>query len=198
MKMIPVAGSPVGVFRSIRKALCWLGLPGARRYREVHPVIKERLITARRSGNDAEASRLSELAEFLKRKMLKGCRVCDVSISNGSRGFCRLHWRAAGLALLLCVSGCATRKDTEWPAIFRLPKPETRRTPARALPAVPPKALTWQYPEPMPVSNVEFHVLTAPTPTGPWALLAVVDAPPVIVATDEPKGFFTVQSYWRR
>lgn len=103
------------------------------------------------------------------------------------------------VALLLCVSGCASRKSTDWPEVFRLPNPETRQAvPARAM-APPPthQPLSWKFHEPMPVSNVEFTVFSGPTPTGPWTAVTTVDASPVVVATPGQQGFFTVESHWR-
>lgn len=94
MKLERSRGTGVGIFRSVRRALNWLGAPDAKRYRQVHPQIKTLIINARRAGEDGMAAELSQLSAFLKAKMHRGCRVCDVTISKGGRpDYCKLHFR---------------------------------------------------------------------------------------------------------
>lgn len=85
--------SPVGVFRTVRRALTWLGKPDARRYHQVHPQIKRLMVLARRAGEDDTAAELSQLSAFLKKKMYRGCPACDATLSKSHHAttHCDIH-----------------------------------------------------------------------------------------------------------
>lgn len=91
-------GNPVGIFRTVRRALNWLGTPDAKRYHQVHPRIKSLMINARRAGEDDMAAELSQLSAFLKKKMRRGCAVCDAALAKQTGGrvsnHCRQHFQS--------------------------------------------------------------------------------------------------------
>jgi len=86
---------------SKRSILKFLGLPFQTRWQEAEPIIRDRIVAARRDHDDDRAKMFSGIKAFLKRNLKRSCQVegCGVAIEAESRK-CQMHrWPAVALLM---------------------------------------------------------------------------------------------------
>jgi hypothetical protein len=74
---------------------------GANRVKEIFEELKQKIVFARRAGNDKEAALLSEEKERVKKTVLRRCIDCDEPVARAAIR-CRIHhniYRNYGRAL---------------------------------------------------------------------------------------------------
>lgn len=96
----------------------WLGLPLNTRWEKAQPVIKAKIVQARRNNDNASAAIFSQAQAFLKRTLLRTCRKCKVATKPWSHGFCgvccsKAHMIAA--TVLLAATGSYAQVPVPWP-----------------------------------------------------------------------------------
>jgi hypothetical protein len=79
---------------NVAKVKSLLTLPWANRvnWKAAMPLCKAKLVCARRANDLALAADLSQVREFIKRRLIKArCEVCNAPISTKALGRCRVH-----------------------------------------------------------------------------------------------------------
>ena len=87
---------------SKRSILKFLGMPFQTRWHEAEPILRDRIVAARRDHDEDRAKMFSGIKAFLKRNLKRSCQVegCGVAIEAESRK-CQMHrWPAVAMLLL--------------------------------------------------------------------------------------------------
>ena len=91
---------------SKRSILKFLGLPFQTRWQEAEPILRDRIVAARRDHDEDRAKMFSGIKAFLKRNLKRSCQVegCGVAIEAESRK-CQMHrWPTVAVVGLLIFS----------------------------------------------------------------------------------------------
>ena len=78
---------------SVRYALKSLGLKKPQRWETVKVLLRDRIVQARRNGDDDTARAFSQLKYFLKNNLYRTCRLCGNAVSPGPTNICGAHGR---------------------------------------------------------------------------------------------------------
>jgi len=75
---------------SKRSILKFLGLPFQTRWQDAEPVLRDRIVSARRDQDEDRAKMFSGIKAFLKRNLNRSCQICGMTIAARSQR-CQAH-----------------------------------------------------------------------------------------------------------